>query len=114
MKTRKFDLSDTLAVLAVAVLISLLLFYLTGCKSSPTAVDEDTSNTPRTAVPAVLQATWCHGTVSISNFYNRSTGAWTSAGGEGLFYRFDKDEWGNEVLVMQSPGYSAGSFYRKE
>lgn len=119
MKTQKPYLYETLVVLVVAVLFSLVAFYLTGCKASPTAADDDQSNTPttpRTAVPVELVGAWHHGSVSSINFYNPNTGSWANGYGEGLFYSFKADgtfEYGWQVYANTYGCSSRALVYRK-
>lgn len=103
---------------------SLLLFVVaavlfTGCPKSddnPVTPDGGPGATPRTPVPAKFVGTWYTGSVSLSNFYNSTTGHWSNAVGNGSFYRFSQDgtfEFGWQMHVSLYGCTNIGMVYRR-
>jgi hypothetical protein len=60
---------------------------------------------PGVDVPAAIATTWQTGTVSSVNFFNASTGQFSSPTGTGLFYRFDSDGNYEKGMLLQSSLY---------
>lgn len=80
-----------------AALTTLLVVH--GCSKS--VVDPP----PGVDVPASIAATWQTGSVSSVNFFNASTGQFSSPTGTGLFYRFDHDGEYEKGMLLQSSLY---------
>jgi hypothetical protein len=108
MKTERNDFSKRVSMTAFMLFI-VLVPYLGGCKSNPTAADDSKNNngnnTPRTSVPAQLASTWQTGTVSSVNFYNPNTGSWGAPSGTGIFFKFAPDGYYEKGVLLQSSLY---------
>ena len=105
MKRKKQDTFKNATFILVKSVLVILLILLVQCKKSPTDIDDNKNNTPRTSVPAVLVAEWQSGTVSSVNFYNPNTGAWGAPSGTGMFFKFSKDGYYEKGVLLQSSLY---------
>jgi hypothetical protein len=101
------------------VSLGVAAFLFAGCPKSddnPLAPEGGAGSTPQTAVPEEFVGTWYNGSVSLSNFYNSSTGEWTNAVGSGSFYRFFQDgtfEFGWQMHVSLYGCSNTGMVYRR-
>lgn len=109
MKVFKMQFLSKLTSLIIFTLLSSFIFYLYGCKSSPTGPKDegDTgSGTPRTSVPTQLVAEWYTGTVSSIDFYNPNNGVWGAPSGTGIFFKFNPDGYYEKGVLLQSTLYN--------
>lgn len=99
--------------------VTLVLVLIVGCKKdngNPAGPDEGAASTPRTPVPSKYVGTWYNGAVSLSNFYNSTSGTWTNAGGSGSFYRFFENgtfEFGWQMQASLYGCTTIGMVYRR-
>lgn len=91
-------LNKTLHLSLAALLIGALACGKTG--SDITAPDDGGPTPGGSGMPSEIVGSWYVGSVSPTNYHNTSTGSWSNAGGEGMFYTLKangKFEFGYEI-----------------
>jgi len=99
--------------------LGVAAFLFAGCPKSdgnPFTPEEGAGSTPQTPVPAAFVGTWYNGSISLTNFYNPTTGEWSNAVGSGSFYRFNQNgtfEFGWQMHVSLYGCTNIGMVYRR-
>ncbi len=101
------------------LMLGMVAILFAACQkgsNNPVSPGNAIGSTPRTEVPGELVGTWYNGSVSLTNFFNPTTGEWSNAVGNGSFYRFYQNgtfEFGWQMHVSLYGCTNTGMVYRR-
>jgi len=100
--------SNMIVIVFLSVVFSLLIV---GCSKNNDSITEPDNITPRTNIPSNLAREWYSGNISSINFFNSTTGQFSSPSGVGMYFKFSTDGYYEKGVILQSSSYECSSTF---